>query len=339
MATAPITYGAYGNDYAADQGTIDRQRKLADMLQQQSMQPLGQEAIGGVAIRRSPLEGLAKMAQAYAGQRVSESATESEKALSRKYAQSLADTLKAAQENPAQAGEILAQHPATQALGMTQLQTELANKRRAAVLAEALGGKKAPPVTVESPTNVGGDSMTGAGPGAGPQAPAQIPGQAPSTNPLGIPDNIVKLTSSGDPALEAIGKMMFSQYQEENKPLIDRGFGIKKLNPKTGKYELVSQLSDISDVEAAKHSVGANYSTQMMEVPVSLPGGNQVNIKLTAPEAMTYNTTRRLPDQIAASIGYANPQAPAAAQNPTLPAAPAPQQSRRCPAKPPHGKP
>ena len=67
MATSPITFGAYGNDYSADQATIDRQRKLADALQAQSMQPLGQEAIGGVAIRRSPLEGLAQLGKAYAG--------------------------------------------------------------------------------------------------------------------------------------------------------------------------------------------------------------------------------------------------------------------------------
>lgn len=69
-------------DAAAEAEQIARSRKYAELMQQQSMQPMGDtQMAGGWAIRRSPLEGLAKMLQAYGGRKGQEAADERTKAL------------------------------------------------------------------------------------------------------------------------------------------------------------------------------------------------------------------------------------------------------------------
>ena len=70
------------SDYAAEQADIERRRAYAQALQQQGAQPLGPtETVGGWAVRKSPLEGLARMLQAYGGRQGQEEATERLKAL------------------------------------------------------------------------------------------------------------------------------------------------------------------------------------------------------------------------------------------------------------------
>ena len=69
-------------DYTAELQDIERRRKLAELMQQQGMQPLGPtEHIGGWAVKRSPMEGLAKMMQAYAGGKGMDEAGTRQKAL------------------------------------------------------------------------------------------------------------------------------------------------------------------------------------------------------------------------------------------------------------------
>lgn len=54
-----------------DQQAIDQQRQLAQLLMTQGLQPMsGTDSVGGVAIRRSPLEGVAKLAALLSGQDV-----------------------------------------------------------------------------------------------------------------------------------------------------------------------------------------------------------------------------------------------------------------------------
>lgn len=54
-------------DLDAQQAQINRQQQMADILRQQSLTPMGPtDVIGGWAVKRSPMEGLAKMAQALA---------------------------------------------------------------------------------------------------------------------------------------------------------------------------------------------------------------------------------------------------------------------------------
>lgn len=95
------------NDYAVQQGAIDRRRRMAEMLQQQGATPIdpGRMA-GGYVVPVSPIEGLAKMAQSWAAGRMQNRADESSRDLVKQRQSALADTLTrfqtAAQGVPAQ---------------------------------------------------------------------------------------------------------------------------------------------------------------------------------------------------------------------------------------------
>ena len=55
-------------DYGAEEASIARQRMLAQILAQQGMQPLPEQpTAGGYTVPISPLNGLAKMLNSYAG--------------------------------------------------------------------------------------------------------------------------------------------------------------------------------------------------------------------------------------------------------------------------------
>lgn len=55
-------------DYTLEAQRIERQRKLAEALQTQGMQPLGNtEMVGGFAVPKSPMEGVGKLAQSLSG--------------------------------------------------------------------------------------------------------------------------------------------------------------------------------------------------------------------------------------------------------------------------------
>lgn len=60
---------------------LENRRRYAELLRQQGMQPLEQRMAGRVAIRNSPVEGLAKMLQAYSGQRELQDVSADRKAL------------------------------------------------------------------------------------------------------------------------------------------------------------------------------------------------------------------------------------------------------------------
>lgn len=56
----------YNFDYDTEAANLQRRLQLAEAMQQGSLAPMGPtEVVGGYAVRRSPLEGLAKVAQAY----------------------------------------------------------------------------------------------------------------------------------------------------------------------------------------------------------------------------------------------------------------------------------
>lgn len=71
-------------DYTAELANIDRQRKLADMLQQQAMAPTEQQTAGGYVIPVSWTQGLAKALQGYAGMKGQEAAAQAQKDLNNK---------------------------------------------------------------------------------------------------------------------------------------------------------------------------------------------------------------------------------------------------------------
>ena len=81
-------------DYTTQASDIERRRKMADMLQQESMKPLAtNEMAGGYVLPISWTQGLAKALQGYAGMQGQRKATEESQALSQSRNQALAQAL------------------------------------------------------------------------------------------------------------------------------------------------------------------------------------------------------------------------------------------------------
>ena len=76
-----ITQTSFSSPYSAEQAAIERQRKLAEALQAQSMQPIEQQTAGGWVVPTSPLQGLAKVFQGYVSGQSQRAADEKERAL------------------------------------------------------------------------------------------------------------------------------------------------------------------------------------------------------------------------------------------------------------------
>ena len=79
--------------YSVEQADIERRRRLAEALTQQSMQPQQTEMVGGWAIPQSPLQGLSRMAQALAGNMGSKKADERTRALAERIRGERNDTI------------------------------------------------------------------------------------------------------------------------------------------------------------------------------------------------------------------------------------------------------
>jgi hypothetical protein len=94
------------NPYTAESEAIAKKLRMAELLQQQAMQPIELPTMPGVRV--SPLSGLAKMLQAYGASKQSERATEEQKALAQRYQGDVASDFQSmirALQAPAQAGQ------------------------------------------------------------------------------------------------------------------------------------------------------------------------------------------------------------------------------------------
>ena len=94
------------NPYTAESEAIAKKLRMAELLQQQAMQPIELPTMPGVRV--SPLSGLAKLLQAYGASKQSERATEEQKALAQRYQGDVANdfqTMIRALQAPAQAGQ------------------------------------------------------------------------------------------------------------------------------------------------------------------------------------------------------------------------------------------
>lgn len=82
-------------DFDLEKEKMLRRRKVAEAILAQSQQPFGgtEYAAGGQAVRRSPLEGIAKIAQAYMGTRGQEKADEEAKALGQRQKDDVASAI------------------------------------------------------------------------------------------------------------------------------------------------------------------------------------------------------------------------------------------------------
>jgi hypothetical protein len=145
------------NPYQQQQEELARRQKMAEILQQQSFQPIERSSYAGIEAPISPYAGLAKMLQAYTGAKGHQKVAEERAALGEKYQTDLIDTLSKASElqagrpampaqapvtrvddegnpmpgvpampavmpNPQAAAQEYMKHPATQPLGMQQMQ-------------------------------------------------------------------------------------------------------------------------------------------------------------------------------------------------------------------------
>jgi hypothetical protein len=94
------------NPYTAESEAIAKKLRMAELLQQQAMQPIEMPTTPGVRV--SPLSGLAKLLQAYGASKQSERATEEQRALAEKYQGDVSGDFQAmirALQAPAQAGQ------------------------------------------------------------------------------------------------------------------------------------------------------------------------------------------------------------------------------------------
>ncbi len=231
-------------DFTAQAADIERRRKMAEMMQQQSLSNIDQQPnAGGWTVPISPFQAAAKMAQGYVGAMGQRRATQEQRGLAAQYRSELADVLgrasKAATGTPAgamqedgsglgmagqttpavpgnidEAYNILSQHPGTQqaalAAQMTRMQQRSQSQEFAALIAamrngQGAGGPAGTPPQAGSPT--------GTAPGMPPQAGQ--PGQ-----PLfpGVSNDALALVGSGNPLAEKFGPMVQTGYNEATRP-------------------------------------------------------------------------------------------------------------------------
>ncbi|MCR4300736.1 MAG: hypothetical protein NUV51_03925 [Sulfuricaulis sp.] len=91
---------SFTGPYSAEYADIERRRKIAEMLQAQSMQPLQASPTppGGFTVPISPFQGFAKIAQALAASKGMERATGEQKALGERYTRERGDAVSRALE-------------------------------------------------------------------------------------------------------------------------------------------------------------------------------------------------------------------------------------------------
>lgn len=115
-AQAPAGLQMLAPDLAAQQMQLSRQQKIADMLREQSMTPMGDtQTIGGWAIQKSPLEGLAKLAQALGANRSQSQTDEKQLSLSKALMGRMGDILGGGGSDPSASAltQGAAQQPST----------------------------------------------------------------------------------------------------------------------------------------------------------------------------------------------------------------------------------
>jgi len=123
------------NDFQTQQQAIERQRRLAEALQQQSMEQMqGQTVPGGFYVPPSPVQGLARLAQALVSKHQQDSADQKQSDLSDRQRSALVDGLSnyqsAMQGAPAQTFD-----PDGDGMGPTGTQPAVPGNRQAALAA------------------------------------------------------------------------------------------------------------------------------------------------------------------------------------------------------------
>lgn len=235
-------------DYEAEQAALARQMKLAEVMQAQSLQPMGPtESIGGVAIQKSPLEAIAKVAQALSGQYQQRGVEARRKELGQRYAGELKTGI---EDLIGGMGTQAGQQPpvADESGGHGGMPFDAAGAqeaKRAAIL-RAVGSSH--PVLqqlgMSHLTQMGKDNVT-------------VKDLLPHADPTSIPGMVAGGASNFKPKQE-LGEVGGIVYDKNTKQVVQIGNGYKpeerikidgdfyQLNPSTRKLEKLDNASKVS---------------------------------------------------------------------------------------------
>ena len=326
--------------YQADLAKIAQQQKMAELLQAQSLQPTERYSYKGIEARTPATAGLAKILQAMGGAYLQNKGLEEQKALGQKYQTDLMDTLTKASElqtgrpaMPAQApvtrvddeGNVMPgvpampavmpnlqaaaqeymKHPATQPLGMQQMQKN---------------------AQMQAFMNAGNAGNVPAAPAAAPTAaPTTAPGAMPSAAPAVAPTaqpTAAALSRFGGPAggqpmavwmqLDPTGgkytEQLAKDFTEQNKPT-DKSRELRAAGVPEGSDAWNFALNDTATQggiwrrgpdgalslapgyaagQAAVTSAtrGAEAGFEIVEIPVTQADGTTILRKMTKTEAI-----------------------------------------------------
>ena len=241
--------------YTAESEAISRRMRMAELLQQQAMQPLETPGTaGGYQLAVSPYAGLAKILQGYTAMQAGRGAEAERKALGERYKTESADTLRrafeagsgmperaavvdpqemaqmadqgtppqpnipAAAPNQQRMAQILmgSSNPGLEALGMSTMQKDLENRRVQSVLAGM--GMGAAQTTPGQALNA--EAMAGGRSGPTNAAASRIgtPNGGLAIDPLALR---LLMSSQGNPTLDALAKAQMSAT--EPKPVAEGG--------------------------------------------------------------------------------------------------------------------
>ena len=247
MPTTALGY----SPYAAEQATIERRRKLAELLQQQSMQPIEQQTAGGRVVPISPFQGIAKMLQAYSAAQGTQRADEQMRALGEKVtgdrASTLAKALQAGRGTPDQTVDVsdpFNQEPTPQTVTVPgtkgspqEMYSMLARSLDPALQQAGMTGlmqdaqRQSFMQSAQAPQQGGppsGGPVAPSGGKGGPMAPGvpQTPPTAPQGQPAGFggPAGGVPMATwlQSDPSGKAYIEQLAKDHAERIKPIVGR---------------------------------------------------------------------------------------------------------------------
>jgi len=331
--------------YGGELYDIQRRKALADMLRGNALEPIPQQTAGGLVVRNSPYQGLAKLANALVSVQAEKEATNAYNNLYKQQQAGLTDTLQRVQKAmtgspavpplipkddegndmpgvPAQAPDltkaanIAMERPETQTFGMNLLTQAMAEARRKQVMGElGLGSPAASPQQAMA-------AEAAAGGPAGPTNAAAGRIGTPNASLMGVSPQAAGMILSGDPALTELGKLTQSAYSDRAKPQNVRpGGAVVVYNPATQRYEqqFFQPQLDRGMVPGANGVIGmapgfAETQTQLNSIPnpsaptVKLPLSGGQTLELTQPEFLSWQQTGQLPARFGG--GAPAPQGP-----------------------------
>lgn len=334
----PVAFTSPGYDYGSDISQIERRRKMAEMLQQQGLQPMEQAPVapGQFATPISPWQGAAKLATIFAAQRQGKKADEQQKSLAERSRADLASLLMNAQKaaagtpgtplsedasgnvtpaqpavpgDPSKAASLYMQHPQTAPLGMQMMQGQQQQQMMAAAIEKAMAGAQPQGA---APAAAGGTAPSYGTPGFQPQAQGPQPQGQTRTVPPGVDPLAWNLAiAKGD--LGELAKLAQGAHTEANKPVVNRGFGIGRMV--NGQYvpDAASQQQAL-DLERGKRDI-----TAPLETPVTLKTTSGQEIQLSRPEYAEFQKSGQLPQRLGGqqqgaqqsqAVGFRVPGAP-----------------------------